>query len=233
MAIEIFLFICCLQDDESMEWVLHPLLGEMDWQLHGTNPPGPRKKRKRPSMSSRFDAYLLIPSFPSYYTLELHPNLFPFVVLAGQCVRYACVVRLYASCTQTVVVYFTELTVVFFCMKTYSTCINTCNKKSDSRSAPRPILFITRKTTDWIELHSVLSPIFNFFYPKNHLHGVKSRQSQSEVVLSKSAKESTRRLYSKPKTVLYILSREIDLLILICVPKLVFFVRNWGILVNR
>lgn len=135
MAIEIFLFICCLQDDESMEWVLHPLLGEMDWQLHGTNPPGPRKKRKRPSMSSRFDAYLLIPSFPSYYTLELHPNLFPFVVLAGQCVRYACVVRLYASCTQTVVVYFTELTVVFFCMKTYSTCINTCNKKSDSRSA--------------------------------------------------------------------------------------------------
>lgn len=36
---------------------------------------------------------------------------------------------------------------------------------------------------------------------KNHLHGVKSRQSQSEVVLSKSAKESTRRLYSKPKTV--------------------------------
>ena len=107
----------------------------MDWQLHGTNPPGPRKKRKRPSMSSRFDAYLLIPSFPSYYTLELHPNLFPFVVLAGQCVRYACVVRLYASCTQTVVVYFTELTVVFFCMKTYSTCINTCNKKSDSRSA--------------------------------------------------------------------------------------------------
>lgn len=118
-----------------MEWVLHPLLGEMDWQLHGTNPPGPRKKRKRPSMSSRFDAYLLIPSFPSYYTLELHPNLFPFVVLAGQCVRYACVVRLYASCTQTVVVYFTELTVVFFCMKTYSTCINTCNKKSDSRSA--------------------------------------------------------------------------------------------------
>lgn len=135
MAIEIFLFICCLQDDESMEWVLHPLLGEMDWQLHGTNPPGPRKKRKRPSMSSRFDAYLLIPSFPSYYTLELHPNLFPFVVLAGQYVRYACVVRLYASCTQTVVVYFTELTVVFFCMKTYSTCINTCNKKSDSRSA--------------------------------------------------------------------------------------------------
>ena len=135
MAIEIFLFICCLQDDESMEWVLHPLLGEMDWQLHGTNPPGPRKKRKRPSMSSRFDAYLLIPSFPSYYTLELHPNLFPFVVLAGQCVRYACVVRLYASCTQTVVVYFTELTVVFFCMKTYSSCINTCNKKSDSRSA--------------------------------------------------------------------------------------------------
>lgn len=86
-------------------------------------------------MSSRFDAYLLIPSFPSYYTLELHPNLFPFVVLAGQCVRYACVVRLYASCTQAVVVYFTELTVVFFCMKTYSTCINTCNKKSDSRSA--------------------------------------------------------------------------------------------------
>ena len=135
MAIEIFLFICCLQDDESMEWVLHPLLGEMDWQLHGTNPPGPRKKRKRPSMSSRFDAYLLIPSFPSYYTLELHPNLFPFVVLAGQYVCYACVVRLYASCTQTVVVYFTELTVVFFCMKTYSTCINTCNKKSDSRSA--------------------------------------------------------------------------------------------------
>lgn len=135
MAIEIFLFICCLQDDESMEWVLHPLLGEMDWQLHGTNPPGPRKKRKRPSMSSRFDAYLLIPSFPSYYTLELHPNLFPFVVLAGQYVRYACVVRLYASCTQAVVVYFTELTVVFFCMKTYSTCINTCNKKSDSRSA--------------------------------------------------------------------------------------------------
>lgn len=135
MAIEIFLFICCLQDDESMEWVLHPLLGEMDWQLHGTNPPGPRKKRKRPSMSSRFDAYLLIPSFPSYYTLELHPNLFPFVVLAGQYVRYACVVRLYASCTQAVVVYFTELTVFFFCMKTYSTCINTCNKKSDSRSA--------------------------------------------------------------------------------------------------
>ena len=147
-----------------MEWVLHPLLGEMDWQLHGTNPPGPRKKRKRPSMSSRFDACLLIPSFPSYYTLELHPNLFPFVVLAGQCVRYACVVRLYASCTLAVVVHFTELTVgFFFCMKTYkrwlvcflnfvilsfwligylidlvssnSTCINTCNKKSDSRSA--------------------------------------------------------------------------------------------------
>ena len=119
MAIEIFLFICCRQGDESMEWVLHPLLGGMDWQLHGTNPPGPRKKRKRPSMSSRFDACLLIPSFPSYYTLELHPNLFPFVVLAGQCVRYACVVRLYASCTLAVLVHFTELTVGFFCMETY------------------------------------------------------------------------------------------------------------------
>ena len=67
-------------------------------------------------MSSRFDACPLIPSFPSYYTLELHPNLFPFVVLAGQCVRYACVVRLYASCTLAVVVHFTELTVG---MKTY------------------------------------------------------------------------------------------------------------------
>lgn len=156
MAIEIFLFICCLQDDESMEWVLHPLLGEMDWQLHGTNPPGPRKKRKRPSMSSRFDAYLLIPSFPSYYTLELHPNLFPFVVLAGQCVRYACVVRLYASCTQTVVVYFTELTVVFFCMKTYSTCINTCNKKSDSRSA------VDRFCLSHVKLQTELSSIQSY-----------------------------------------------------------------------
>ena len=177
-------------------------------------------------MSSRFDAYLLIPSFPSYYTLELHPNLFPFVVLAGQYVRYACVVRLYASCTQAVVVYFTELTVVFFCMKTYSTCINTCNKKSDSRSA------VDRFCLSHVKLQTELNSTQSyhqfsiFFYPKNHLHGVKSRQSQSEVVLSKSAKESTRRLYSKPKTVLYILSREIDLLILICVPELVFFVRN-------
>lgn len=79
-----------------------------------------------------------LPTHP-FISILLHPgvapNLFPFVVLAGQYVRYACVVRLYASCTQAVVVYFTELTVVFFCMKTYSTCINTCNKKSDSRSA--------------------------------------------------------------------------------------------------
>lgn len=118
-------------------------------------------------------------------------------------------------------------------MSSNSTCINTCNKKSDSRSA------VDRFCLSHVKLQTELNSTQSyhqfsiFFYPKNHLHGVKSRQSQSEVVLSKSAKESTRRLYSKPKTVLYILSREIDLLILTCVPELVFFVRNWGILVDR
>ncbi|CAH3148243.1 unnamed protein product [Porites evermanni] len=36
---------------------------------------------------------------------------------------------------------------------------------------------------------------------KNHLQEVKSRQNQGEAFLSKAAKESTQRLYSKPKTV--------------------------------
>lgn len=36
---------------------------------------------------------------------------------------------------------------------------------------------------------------------KSHLQGVKTRQSQGEAFLSKTAKESTQRLYSKPKTV--------------------------------
>lgn len=38
-------------------------------------------------------------------------------------------------------------------------------------------------------------------HPQNHLQGVKSRQSQGEAFLCKTAKESTQRLYLKPKTV--------------------------------
>ena len=39
------------------------------------------------------------------------------------------------------------------------------------------------------------------FYPQSHLQGVKSRQNLGEAALCKTAKESTQRLYLKPKTV--------------------------------
>lgn len=45
-----------------------------------------------------------------------------------------------------------------------------------------------------------LSLLFN---SQSHLQGVKSRQNQGEAALCKTAKESTQRLYMKPKTVRY------------------------------
>lgn len=80
-----------------------------------------------------------LPTHP-FISILLHPGVAPQSIS----IRCACrAMRALCLCSYTVRVMYAGCCSAFhlvnccffFCMKTYSTCINTCNKKSDSRSA--------------------------------------------------------------------------------------------------